>query len=82
MGRARRVIATRADSPRASDPRELVAAIGRLGIDAPPVTAIDDAWAAVQEALAAADPVVVAGSIFLVGPLRAALLERGGFRSA
>ena len=80
--RARRVIATRADTARASDPQELVAAIGRLGIDVPPVTVIDDAWAAVQTALAAADPVVVAGSIFLVGPLRAALIERGGFRSA
>ena len=28
------------------------------------------------------DPVAIAGSIFLVGPLRAALLERGGFQPA
>ncbi len=79
---ARRVFATRADSPRATDARELAAAIARLGGGTREVTAIDDPWDAVQEALRHAAPVVIAGSIFIAGPLRAALLARGGFRSA
>lgn len=72
---AARVVATRADTPRASDAGTLADAIAGLGASA--VTAIADPWAAVQDALHDRRPVVIAGSIFLVGPLRAALLARG-----
>ena len=41
-----------------------------------------DPWAAVSAALGHPEPVAIAGSIFLIGPLRAALLERGGFEPA
>jgi dihydrofolate synthase/folylpolyglutamate synthase len=77
---AARVVATRADTPRASDAAVLADAIAALG--GPPVTAVGDPWAAAQNALADRRPVVIAGSIFLVGPLREALLTRGGFETA
>jgi dihydrofolate synthase/folylpolyglutamate synthase len=79
---ARRVIVTRADTPRAAAPEALAAAAVQC---APPGLDVDvhaDPWAAVSAALQDGGPVVVAGSIFLVGPLRAALLERGGFQPA
>jgi len=79
---AARVVATRAASPRASGAEELALAITRLGAARLPVVAIDDPWAAVNHALASPQPVVIAGSIFLVGPLRAALLADGGFEPA
>ena len=68
------VVATRSPSPRALSPEEVIAAL-------PPdttarVLAAEDALSAMAAARAAAGPgslVVVAGSIFLVGDLRAAL---------
>jgi dihydrofolate synthase/folylpolyglutamate synthase len=72
---AARVVATQADTPRASDAGALADAIAALG--GPPVTAVGEPWAALQEALADRRPVVIAGSIFLVGPLRELLVARG-----
>jgi dihydrofolate synthase/folylpolyglutamate synthase len=79
---AARVVATRADSPRATAAAELAAAIVRLGAPGLAVTAVDDPWTAVCDALNDARPVLIAGSIFLVGPLRDALLTRGGLEPA
>jgi dihydrofolate synthase/folylpolyglutamate synthase len=79
---AARVVATRADSPRATAAADLAAAIVRLGAPRLAVTAVDDPWTAVCDALTDAQPVVIAGSIFLVGPLRDALLTRGGLEPA
>ncbi|MGE0359587.1 MAG: folylpolyglutamate synthase/dihydrofolate synthase family protein [Vicinamibacterales bacterium] len=77
----RRVVATRADTPRARTAAELAAAVAAIdrGLE---VVAIEDPWQAVQTAIAAGEPVVVAGSIFLAGPLREALLAGGGFEPA
>lgn len=79
---AARVVATRAASPRATAAADLAAAIVRLGAPGLAVTAVDDPWTAVSDALEDARPVVIAGSIFLVGPLRDALLNRGGLEPA
>ncbi len=67
----RRLVATGNDSPRALGAAELARrAAGRF----PEVTAVDDPWLALTEARAGRGPVLVCGSIFLVGPLRARLL--------
>jgi len=81
LPQVRRVVVTRAATPRARSAADLAAAVAAIdgGLE---VVAIEDPWQAVQAALAAAEPVVVAGSIFLAGPLREALLTRGGFESA
>jgi dihydrofolate synthase/folylpolyglutamate synthase len=79
---AARVVATRAASPRATAADALAAEVVRLGAPGLPVTAVDDPWAAVCDALSDPRPVVIAGSIFLVGPLRDALLTRGGLEPA
>ena len=80
---AARVVATRAASPRATaaadagrghrPARRAWPGGDRRGrsMGAPSATRLDDAR-----------PVVIAGSIFLVGPLRDALLTRGGFEPA
>ena len=68
---ARRLIATGNDSPRAMLAGDLAA---RARARFAEVTAIDDPEAALARARAAGDVVVVCGSIFLVGPLRARLL--------
>jgi dihydrofolate synthase / folylpolyglutamate synthase len=71
-----RFVATTAPTPRALDAQEL----GRRIRDALPDAVIechDDPSAAVHDALAVARRVVVAGSIFLVGPVRAQLLAQG-----
>jgi len=68
------VVATRSPSPRALSPEEVIAAL-RPDTTAR-VLAAEDALSAMAAARAAAGPgslVVVAGSIFLVGDLRAAL---------
>lgn len=67
----RRLIATGNDSPRAL-PAAAVAqrAAGRFS----EVTAVDDPWEALAQARAGGGLVLVCGSIFLVGPLRARLL--------
>jgi dihydrofolate synthase/folylpolyglutamate synthase len=76
-----RVIATAAPTPRALPADELAARIRaaaeRLGLSARlTVEADDDPLHAVDRALAAADLACVAGSIFLVGPVRERLLAR------
>ncbi|HSS37703.1 MAG TPA: Mur ligase family protein [Polyangia bacterium] len=68
---ARRLIATGNDSPRALPAGDLAA---RARARFAEVTAIADPEAALARARAAGDVVVVCGSIFLVGPLRARLL--------
>jgi dihydrofolate synthase / folylpolyglutamate synthase len=82
LPRARRVIVTQADTPRASEPDALAEACARVGPPGLDLAVAPDPWAAVRAALGHPDPVVIAGSIFLIGPLRAALLERGGFEAA
>ncbi len=68
---ARRLMATGNDSPRALPATALAQkAAGRFA----EVTAVDDPWEALTQARAAGGPVLVCGSIFLVGPLRARLL--------
>jgi dihydrofolate synthase/folylpolyglutamate synthase len=77
---ARHVIATSAPTPRALPADELAARIrtaaDRLGLTGLRVEVDDDPLRAVDRALAVADLVCVAGSIFLVGPLRERLLSR------
>jgi dihydrofolate synthase/folylpolyglutamate synthase len=68
--RVRRLIGTTAPTPRAARADVLVAAARRAGLDA---EAVDDPMAALARALDAADPVVVAGSIFLIGAIRGQL---------
>jgi dihydrofolate synthase/folylpolyglutamate synthase len=82
VARAAAVITTRAASPRATAAGALAEAVTRLAPAGLPVAAIDDPWTAVHRALDDPHPVVIAGSIFLVGPLREALLTRGGFEPA
>jgi len=76
------VVATRSQNRRARSPADLAAAIAALapGAQSPPVLARDDAAQALAEARrqladrAGGGLVVVAGSIFLVGEIRARLL--------
>ena len=82
LPRARRVIVTQADTPRASEPQALADACTRFGPPGLDVAVEPDPWAAVHAALGHPEPIAIAGSIFLIGPLRAALLERGGFEPA
>ena len=75
-----RVIATSAPTPRALPADELAArvrtAAERLGLTRLIVEVDDDPLQAVDRALVSSDLVGVAGSIFLVGPLRERLLSR------
>jgi len=74
---ATRVVATEAGTRRAMAAAALADAVRRL---APPGTAVEvvtDPGAAVARAHAFSSPVVLAGSIYLVGPLRAALIASG-----
>lgn len=69
------VVATRVDAPRAADAASLVAAWRAAGPDLA-VVAVDDPDAALDRALATAPgPVVVAGSLYLVGAARARLVD-------
>ena len=74
------VVATSAPTPRALPAEELAgrvrATADRLGLSQLAVEVDDDPLHAVDRALAAAGLVCVAGSIFLVGPLRERLLSR------
>jgi dihydrofolate synthase/folylpolyglutamate synthase len=74
------VIATSASTPRALPADELAArvrtAAERLGLTRLRVEVNDDPLEAVDRVLASSDLVCVAGSIFLVGPLRERLLSR------
>jgi dihydrofolate synthase/folylpolyglutamate synthase len=75
-----RVVATSADTPRALPADELAVrvrtAAERLGLTQLAVDVVEDPLQAVDRALATAGLVGVAGSIFLVGPLRERLLAR------
>jgi dihydrofolate synthase/folylpolyglutamate synthase len=74
------VVATSAPTPRALPADELAvrvhAAAERLGLTRLAVEVDEDPLHAVDRALASADLVCAAGSIFLVGPLRERLLSR------
>jgi len=76
------VVATSAPTPRALPAEELAvrvrSAAERLGLTSLTVDVNEDPLQAVERALASADLVCVAGSIFLVGPLRERLLSRAG----
>lgn len=74
---AAHVIATEAPTPRAMPARDLAALARRLGRRDLMVHACADPHEALQRAGDAAPTIVVAGSIFLVGPLRAHLLAQG-----
>jgi dihydrofolate synthase/folylpolyglutamate synthase len=70
------IVCATAPSPRAAPAADLAQRGARLGLRA---RAIEDPIAAVQEACASKRTVVVAGSIFLIGPVRA-WLARGILR--
>ncbi|HEV8396999.1 MAG TPA: folylpolyglutamate synthase/dihydrofolate synthase family protein [Vicinamibacterales bacterium] len=74
------VVATSAPTPRALPAEELAvrvrSAAERLGLTSLTVDVDEDPLQAVERALSSADLVCVAGSIFLVGPLRERLLSR------
>ena len=79
------VVATSAPTPRALPAEELAARVRataeRLGLGRLTVEVDDDPLHAVERALASADLVCAAGSIFLVGPLRERLLSRSAATS-
>ena len=66
-----RVLCTTAPSPRAAAAAELVTVATACGLPAEPVP---DPMAALAQARDAPDPIVVAGSIFLIGAVRERLL--------
>jgi dihydrofolate synthase/folylpolyglutamate synthase len=74
------IVATRADSPRAMDAAALAGVAAALAGPSVPVEAVDDPDMALARAARPGAAVLVAGSIFLVGPLRARLLA-GGYRT-
>ena len=69
-------VCTTAPNPRAAPAEDLARRAAGRGF---PVQVVDDPIAAVRQACAAGNPVVVAGSIFLIGPVRA-WLARGILR--
>lgn len=71
--RAAVFVTTAAPSPRAM-PAGQLAAICRAVAGARPVQAVDDPLAAVEAAAAQGTPVVIAGSLYLAGHIRAALI--------
>jgi dihydrofolate synthase / folylpolyglutamate synthase len=73
---ASRFVVTTADTPRALSADELAARIRQID-GTREVQAVSDGHAAVSYALQHAPATVVAGSIFLVGPLRARLIAAG-----
>lgn len=71
------VIITRASTPRAADPLSLLEEVRRFGV---PADAVPDLEEALARALLLAGPddiVLVAGSLYLVGDLRALLRRKG-----
>ncbi|MEZ5415859.1 MAG: Mur ligase family protein [Vicinamibacterales bacterium] len=76
-----RVVTTEADSPRATRAGDLAAMVAALAPAGTPVDAVCDPDTAVARALTGGGPVLVAGSIYLVGPVRARLVS-GGFEPA
>ncbi len=75
-----RVVVTAANLPRATAPDVLAAHVRALGRPGLAVTIEPDPARAVADALALSAPVLLTGSIYLVGPLRAALVS-GGFEA-
>jgi folylpolyglutamate synthase/dihydropteroate synthase len=65
--RCETIVCTTAPNPRALPAEELARLARRF---APNIEAVDDPAAALTSALARQRPVVAAGSIFLIGPLR------------
>jgi dihydrofolate synthase/folylpolyglutamate synthase len=76
-GRVSAIVATRAGSPRAMAAADLAALATTIAAPGTAIQAIDDPLAAVEAASRLGDAVLAAGSIFLVGPLRARLLAAG-----
>ncbi len=77
---ARRVALTRPLSPRSVDPRPW---LGLLKDYPLPLLVQDDPLKALDDALAASErPLVICGSLFLIGPLRRVLRETYGFCSS
>jgi dihydrofolate synthase / folylpolyglutamate synthase len=73
-----RVIATRPELPRAREPREVADAALALGVAPEHVEVVDSVAAAVRRAIDISDPidqVVVAGSLYVAGPARSALVR-------
>lgn len=76
-----RVVVTAANLPRATPPETLAAEVAALGPAHLVVEVVEEPARAVAHALALPAPVLLTGSIYLVGPLRAVLVA-GGFESA
>lgn len=73
-----RVIATRPEIPRAREPREVADAAIALGVAPDAVEVVDAVADAVRHAIDTSDPsgqVVVAGSLYVAGPARTALVR-------
>jgi dihydrofolate synthase/folylpolyglutamate synthase len=73
-----RVIATRPEIPRAREPREVADAARELGVAPDAIEIVDRVSDAVARAIAtsdAGDQVVVAGSLYVAGPARSALVR-------
>lgn len=71
--RARLVIATAADFPRAVAPRQIVAAAESMGVEAIAVPGVANAVARARAMATEADLILVAGSLYVVGEARRAL---------
>ena len=76
-----RVVVTAANLPRATEPAVLAAKVTALGRTDLAVEVVEEPERAVAHALTLDAPVLLTGSIYLVGPLRAALVA-GGFEAA
>ncbi len=76
--RARTVVATAPDWPRAIPPEEMAAAAASLGIEAMVVPVVADAVDAAIAAAGPSDAVLVTGSLYVVGAARTALLGATG----
>ena len=76
-----RVVVTAANLPRATAPLALAAQVTALGPAHLVVEVVETPTRAMAHALALPAPVLLTGSIYLVGPLRAALVA-GGFEAA
>jgi dihydrofolate synthase/folylpolyglutamate synthase len=64
------VVCTTAPTPRAATAAELASRAREVMPHGIPVDQIDDPSAALEQAVTAGNPIVAAGSIFLIGPLR------------
>jgi dihydrofolate synthase / folylpolyglutamate synthase len=81
---AARLVCCRPRSPRGHDPRAVADAAYELGVDRARVDVIDDVDEAVASAIASAAPdgqVVITGSLYVVSPARALLVNEGSSTS-